>query len=85
MAIQQLHDGNPDGSRYGQSSTEKLAFYGATPVVQQTVTAIGTTTISQVSTSGIWGFSSSTAAEAFVARVQSLQDALDTLGIVGEA
>lgn len=34
MAIKELSDKNPDGWRVGQSTSDKGAFYGATPVVQ---------------------------------------------------
>lgn len=33
MAIKELSDGGPDGARLGQSQTDKIGFYGATPVV----------------------------------------------------
>ena len=86
MAIgKQLSDGNPDGTSLGQSSSDLISFYGETPIVQPGVTAIGTTTISQVATSGKWAFASSTAALAFVARVRSIQDKLDALGLIVEA
>ncbi len=40
MAINQLSDGNPDGTQMGQSPTDdKIAFYGATPIVQQVLAA----------------------------------------------
>lgn len=36
MAIgRQLSDGNPDGTSFGQSTTDKVSFYGVTPVVQR--------------------------------------------------
>jgi hypothetical protein len=82
---QQLSDGNPDGVVLGQdSTTDKVAFYGSTPVVQPSsasqaavtataVTAIGTTTISAANTSAVFGFSSSTAGTALVTRVGQLQ------------
>lgn len=91
--INELTDKRTDGFRVGQASTEKGGFWGATPVVQQSmtataVTAIGTTTISQVATSGKWAFATSTAAEALVARVGQLQvdvaallALLETIGI----
>jgi hypothetical protein len=45
MAIQQLSDGGPDGTRIGQSSTNKLAFYAlSTPVARPSVTWPNTTT-----------------------------------------
>ena len=83
MAVHYLGDNGPDGTVLGLNSTEKIGFYGvATPIVQPSVTAIGTTTIYQVSTSGKWTFATSTAAIAFVARVRSIQDKLDALGLI---
>lgn len=32
MPPRQLSDGNDDGTTLGQSSTDKIAFYGATPI-----------------------------------------------------
>jgi len=44
MAANQLADGNPEGSVLGQSATDKVGFYGATPVVQgSAVTTLATT------------------------------------------
>ena len=34
MPVKQLSDGNPDGCSLGQSSTDLVSFYNATPVVQ---------------------------------------------------
>jgi len=86
MAIgKQLSDGNPDGTSLGQSSSDLISFYGETATAQLSVTGIGTTTISQVATSGKWAFASSTAALAFVARVRSIQDKLNTLGLINES
>lgn len=44
MAVQEVADGRPDGARLGQASTDKVGFFGATPVVQAAITAVGTTT-----------------------------------------
>jgi hypothetical protein len=80
-----LGTGEDDGVNHGRSSSDKIGFYGlAVPIVQPSVTGIGTTTISQVATSGKWAFASSTAAIAFVARVRSLQDKLDALNLINE-
>ena len=35
MSVDDFSNANPDGSRMGQSATEKISFYGATPVVQR--------------------------------------------------
>ncbi len=45
MTIQQLHNGSPDGALFGQATPDKLGFSGlTTPIVQPTITLIGTTT-----------------------------------------
>ncbi len=44
MSITHLSDGNPDGTLFGQGSTDKIGFYGlTTPIVRPTVTAVVTT------------------------------------------
>ena len=43
MAVEYLGDGRPDGTCLGQSATEKVAFFGETPVVQQATIAATTT------------------------------------------
>lgn len=44
MAVKQLSDGNTAGTTLGQSATDKIAFFGATPVVQVAMTAVATAT-----------------------------------------
>lgn len=45
MAVKQLSDGGPDGTRLGQSATDKIGFYGlTTPIVKPSVTWPNTTT-----------------------------------------
>lgn len=48
MVVQNLTRGSDDGATYGQSSTDKISFYGATPIVRPTsiavITAGATTT-----------------------------------------
>jgi UDP-N-acetyl-D-mannosaminuronic acid transferase (WecB/TagA/CpsF family) len=73
-------DGNDDGEILGRSSG-KIGFFGTSPVVQQSVTATITTTISQVATSGKWAFATSTAAKNLVTQVQDIKAALDALGL----
>jgi hypothetical protein len=38
MTTKQLSDGGSDGVKLGQSSTDKVGFYGATPAVRPTCT-----------------------------------------------
>ena len=42
MAVEYLGTGNPDGTSMGLSASEKISFYGTTPVVQQASAAAGT-------------------------------------------
>lgn len=43
MAVgKQLSDANTQGTGLGQSATDTISFYGATPVAQQTLAANGT-------------------------------------------
>lgn len=49
MAVRELSDGGPDGTRLGQASTDKVGFFGATPITKPSVAAasssVATTTI----------------------------------------
>ena len=40
----QVTDNNTGGAQVGKSTTEKIAFFGSTPVVQQSVTQQATAT-----------------------------------------
>lgn len=43
MAVQRLNDGRPDGCYVGQNSSDKVGFFGTTPVDQPTpAVAVGT-------------------------------------------
>lgn len=42
MAVEHLSKANDDGTVLGQSATDKIGFYNATPVVQATIAAAGT-------------------------------------------
>jgi hypothetical protein len=42
----QLSDGGPDGTVLGQSSTDKIALYGKTPIVQRSSTVLASSLLS---------------------------------------
>lgn len=44
MPTKQLSDKNPDGTVLGQTTADKIAFYGVTPVAQAATFAALTTT-----------------------------------------
>lgn len=73
-SYERLDVGSPDGSQWGGAATDKLGFYGATPVVRATataLTAIATTVLSTAAT-GVWGFGSSTVAQTWRTRINQL-------------
>ncbi len=44
MAVKQLSDGGTEGTKLGQSATDKIAFYGTTPIAKPSVTWPNTAT-----------------------------------------
>jgi len=50
MAVLHRSDANPDGTTFGQTATDKVSFYGATPVVQAAAIAASTDTTTTTST-----------------------------------
>jgi hypothetical protein len=69
MALKELSDGGTEGTRLGQSSTDKLGFYGlATPIVRPSVATAITTGATETAT---------------ISLVRSIRLALVNLGLVG--
>ena len=83
MAVQYLGDGNSDGTCLGLSATEKLGFYGTTPVVQTTViAAVATTAITTAAittTTNSYGFATTTQANDLMAIVAANRTAINAL------
>jgi hypothetical protein len=80
---EQVTYNSPDGAVMGKSGTEKIAFYGRTPIVIATKpTALGTIVFSQIATSGKWGFSSSTVAKTVGPRIDAIATRLVNLGLL---
>ena len=73
-----------DGVSLGQSTSDKISFYGVDPIAQrasasqaavETTTAISTTTTK-------WGFSTSTQANAIITLVNEIRAALVANGLI---
>lgn len=60
--------GSPDGCQVGGASTDKIGFYGATPIVKATVAATTTTTATTT---------------ALQADIDAIRTALQNLGLIG--
>ena len=75
-AVRQLSDGNSQGTVLGQSATDLIGFYNATPVARPFTLA---TLSTAVSSTGAFGFGDATTASSIVAAVNALR----TLGLLG--
>lgn len=73
-----LNQGGPQ--QIGASATSLVAFFGATPVAQQT-SPVAVTTDAATSTTNAYGYSTSTQANAIVTAVNTIISDLKTLGL----
>jgi hypothetical protein len=53
MAVEYVGQGGPDGTSVTKATTEKLSFYGTTPIVQRSGAAQNTTLLSTASSTAI--------------------------------
>lgn len=77
MAVEYVDRGGTDGACFGKSSTEKIAFYGTTPVVQPSANTDVTTS---VTTSATTTNLASTVSD-IVTLVNAINGNLQTLGL----
>ena len=74
MALKELSDGGPDGVRLGQSTSDKISFFGTTPAVKQGGSALATITLTTIATldSG-FSFKTSDGFNQLIAQVEALR------------
>ncbi len=84
MAKQQLSDGGSEGACLGQSATDKVSFYNATPVVRPT-SAVAVSTSAPVSAATAFGFETSAQLIALLTAVNVLRANSVTLGLATSA
>lgn len=82
MAVKYLGDAAPDGVCLGRSATDKVAFYGATPVVRPVVSDTAVTTAIITTTTNNYGFADTTQGTDLCTIVGQIRTALTNLGIV---
>jgi hypothetical protein len=70
--IEQVTYNSPDGATMGNSSTEKISFYGTTPIVQRTAA---------IATSAVATASSADVTTALKAAVIDIMNTLEALGL----
>lgn len=81
MAKTELHDGNDAGVSLGASATQLVGFFGAAPVVQQTVVTDATSTTTTTSTTGAL----TTDLDDLRTQFNELNAKLKTLGLIASA
>jgi len=83
MAVEHLTRLNDDGTNFGQSSTDKIGFYGlTTPIVQPTITAACATTAATTTTP--YGFTTLAQANKVTQTVYDIHARLVALGLMAE-
>ncbi len=85
MAINQLSDGGTDGTTLGQSSTDLVGFFGATPVVRYATSVADIISTAASNLSSQFGFVTSTQADQLVAAVRKLIAASNGYGLTSSA
>lgn len=53
MAVKHLTDLNPDGTSFGQSTSDKVSVYGVTPIVQRSGAAQATALVGTASSADV--------------------------------
>ena len=75
-AVRQLSDANSQGTVLGQSTSDPIGFYGATPVTRQSIAAATVSTVLATSDSAAsvngYGFSSQAQMNAIITGVNAL-------------
>ena len=76
-AVKQLSDGNSQGTVLGQSSSDPIAFYGATPVARQSATetvstVLATSVSAAIQSSTAFGVSSQAQMNAIPTAINAL-------------
>lgn len=82
---EQVTYNDPDGAQFGRTSTEKIAFYGATPAARYgDVGAASTYITNRYSTTAMStvGLNTEAAMSSMVAQVSTLTVALRNLGLI---
>ena len=90
LEFEQAGYNSPGGLQIGRTSTDLVAFYGATPVVKASTVStsmVSSATSVSLSTNGTattsWGFATQVELTNMVTAVSTMQWALKQMGIIG--
>jgi hypothetical protein len=86
MAVRELSGKDVDGTRLGQTSTDLIGFFGATPVVRFATSVQIPASTAAVSISATqWGFTTSTQANAIMSVAVMLATAFSNYGLTSSS
>ena len=85
MPVEYLGTGNPDGTSMGLSTTEKISFYGITPIVQRSGAAQAAAAATAATATTPYGYTTAAQADAIVTLVNELRAALVANGLISGA
>lgn len=80
--IQYLGDYGASGVCLGRAATDKIGFYGTTPIVRPTVSNTAITTALITTTTNNYGFANTTQGTDLCTIVNQIRSALTNLGLV---
>lgn len=78
---EQVTYNSPAGAQIGSSATEKIAFYGTTPIAQRSGAMQASFTITIGTSQTSWGFAASDQFNCFVNQFREMRDTLVALGL----
>jgi hypothetical protein len=81
MPVKQLSDGNPDGTVLGQSASDLISFYNATPVPQRSAAAQAAVATTAPTNSSPYGYSQAQAT-AIITLLNEMRATLVGLGLM---
>ena len=83
--VEQVTYNSPDGATMGDSSTEKISFYGADPVTRYVGVGAASTYLAynqSTASASTWGFDSEEAVTSLILQVSTLTVAARNLGLI---
>jgi len=82
MAVDNLSKAPSDGTAFGQSASDKIAFYGTTPIVQPNGSAQAAAGTTASTTTSPAGFATTTQANNLINLVDAMRTTLVNLGLM---
>lgn len=82
LQYEQVTYNSPDGAQICLTSTDRMAFYGTTPVTKLSTAVANISTTAFISTAGIYGFNTSTEGLQVTASLSTIIVALKSYGLI---